>query len=192
MAAQATTVPGVGPAVRLVEPKPVVPAQAADSTTPKLPELVELGSQGLKVVSSDENFIMYLRALIQVDADIFFDNDRALPANTDGANIPDNIFMRRIRPILEGTLWKHIDYRIMPEFAPGPSGENAPRIFDAVIDLRYFREASLAVGIMKAPVSLERLASASHLNQTERALATGRLRGERGPPQAKSVANVYS
>lgn len=163
------------------EREPVVARKASDQPSFTLPERVELGSQGLKVVSSDENFIMYLRALIQADASIFFDNVGTEPPDTNGANIPDNVYMRRIRPIIEGTLWKYVDYRIMPDFAPGPSGTNAPRIFDAIIDLRYFREASLAAGIMKAPVSLERLASASHLSFVERAwpnqLAPNRQRG---------------
>lgn len=43
------------------------------------------------------------------------------------------------------------------------------------------------------PVGVDRVDTREvHLNQAENALATGRLRGERGPPQAQSVANVYS
>lgn len=158
--------------VRLLERKYEVDKEAADKKWTTLPKVVELGSQGLKVVSSDENFIMYLRGLIQVDADFFFDDEHAQPINPNGSNLPDNFYLRRVRPIIEGTLWKFVDYRIMPDFAPGPSGTTAPRIFDALIDLRYFREASVAGGVMKAPVSLERLESATNLSFVERAYPT--------------------
>ncbi|MFN5745636.1 MAG: porin [Methylococcaceae bacterium] len=158
--------------VKLLERRVEVDKEANENKWLKLPKNVELGSQGLKVVSSDENFIMYLRALIQADASFFFDDEKSQPINTNGSNIPKNFYMRRIRPIIEGTVWKYVDYRIMPDFAPGPSGTTSPRIFDAIADLRYFREASLAAGIMKAPVSLERLASASHLSFVERAWPT--------------------
>ncbi len=158
--------------VRLLERKYEVDKEEADKKWTKLPKVVELGSQGLKVVSSDENFIMYLRALIQADASFFFDDNANVTGNTNGDNLPNNFYLRRIRPIIEGTVWKYIDYRIMPDFAPGPSGTTAPRIFDALADLRYFREASLAAGVMKGPVSLERLQSASNLTFVERAFPT--------------------
>ena len=158
--------------IKLLERKYEVDKEETDKKWTKLPKVVELGSQGLKVVSSDENFIMYIRALIQADASFHFDDNRWLPTDTNGANLPNNFYARRIRPIIEGTVWKYIDYRIMPDFAPGPSGTTSPKIFDALVDLRYFREASLAAGIMKAPVSLERLQSASNLSFVERAWPT--------------------
>jgi phosphate-selective porin OprO/OprP len=158
--------------VKLLERKYEVDKEEADKKWLKLPKDIELGSQGLKVVSSDENFIMYLRALIQADASFYFDDEGTQPIAQNGSDLPNNFYMRRIRPIIEGTVWKHIDYRIMPDFAPGPSGTTSPRIFDAVADLRYFREASLAAGIMKAPVSLERLQSATNLSFVERAFPT--------------------
>lgn len=158
--------------VKLLERKYELDKEESNKKWGLLPKGFELGSQGLKVVSSDENFTMYLRALIQADADFFFDDNRWLPSDTDGSNLANNFFMRRIRPIIEGTVWKYIDYRIMPDFAPGPSGTTNPRIFDALVDLRYFREASLAAGVMKAPVSLERLQSASNLTFLERAWPT--------------------
>ncbi len=158
--------------VKLLERKYEVDREETEKKWGKLPKVVELGSQGLKVVSSDENFIMYLRALIQQDSSFYFEDDRTQPLASNGSDLPNNFYMRRIRPIIEGTVMKYVDYRIMPDFAPGPNGNTAPRIFDAIADLRYFREASLAAGIMKAPVSLERLASASHLSFVERAWPT--------------------
>ena len=158
--------------VKLIERKLEVEKEETNKRWDKLPKIVELGSQGLRVTSSDENFTMYLRALIQQDSSFYFEDDKTQPLASNGSDLPNNFYMRRIRPIIEGTVWKYVDYRIMPDFAPGPNGNTAPRIFDAIADLRYFREASLAAGIMKAPVSLERLASASHLSFVERAFPT--------------------
>lgn len=158
--------------LRVLERKMELEKEESNKQREKQPKLVELGTQGLKVVSSDENFIMYLRALIQQDSSFFFEDDKTQPLASNGSDLPNNFYMRRIRPIIEGTVWKFVDYRFMPDFAPGPTGNTNPRIFDALVDLRYFREASLAAGIMKAPVSLERLASASHLSFVERAFPT--------------------
>lgn len=153
--------------VGLLERKAEATQEENESRFLKLPKQVELGSQGLKVVSSDQNFIMYLRALVQFDGSYFMDDSRPVPGNPNGDNLNDSFYLRRVRPIIEGTLWKYVDYRIMPDFAGG----NA-RLFDAYADLRYFRFASLAGGKFKSPISLERLQSASALTFVERAYPT--------------------
>ena len=153
--------------VHVLERKGEVAQEENESKFLKLPKQVELGSQGLKVVSSDQNFILYTRGLIQADGSYFMDDSRPVRSNPNGDNLNDSFYMRRVRPILEGTLWKYVDYRIMPDFAGG----NA-RLFDAIVDLRYFRFASLAAGKFKSPISLERLQSASALTFVERAFPT--------------------
>jgi phosphate-selective porin OprO/OprP len=154
--------------VKLLERKLEVDKEESKAKWASFPKNVELGIQGLKVVSQDENFIMYMRALIQADGRFFVDDTSGGDAgNTNGDSLPDQFTLRRVRPILEGTVWKWFDYRIMPDFAGGTT-----RLFDAYADLRYFREASLTAGKFKAPVSLERLQSASALTFTERAFPT--------------------
>ncbi|WP_052808299.1 porin, partial [Methyloterricola oryzae] len=154
--------------VKLLERKLEVDKEESKAKWASFPKNVELGTQGLKVVSQDENFIMYMRALIQADGRFFVDDSKGGDAgNTNGDSLPDQFTLRRVRPILEGTVWKWFDYRIMPDFAGGTT-----RLFDAYADLRYFREASLTAGKFKAPVSLERLQSASALTFVERAFPT--------------------
>lgn len=143
-----------------------VKAEENDAKWLKSPQQFELGTQGLKVVSADQNFILYTRALIQADGSYFMDDKRPVYSNPNGDNLNDSFYLRRVRPILEGTVWKYIDYRIMPDFA------GTPRLFDAIVDLRYFRFASLAAGKFKSPISLERLQSASALTFVERAFPT--------------------
>lgn len=76
-------------------------------------------------------------------------------------------------------------------------------MFDASVDPRYFREASLTAGKFQAPVSLEKLQNASALTFTERALPIQhvpnrevgfRLHGESDPlrgPAFDGGAGVY-
>ncbi|MFM8409654.1 MAG: OprO/OprP family phosphate-selective porin [Alphaproteobacteria bacterium] len=153
--------------VGVLERKAEVEHEENENRWLKLPKQVELGTQGLRVLSADQNFVMYLRALIQADGSYFMDDSRAVPGNPNGDNLNDSFYMRRVRPILEGTLWKYVDYRIMPDFAGGTT-----KLFDAIADLRYFRFASLAAGKFKSPISLERLQSASALTFVERAFPT--------------------
>lgn len=163
--ADAETVKQIDQKVKILERKMEVEKENTQSKWATFPKTVELGAQGLKVVSSDENFIMYLRALIQADSKFFMDDsgNQNTPF-TNGDNLADQFTLRRVRPILEGTVWKWFDYRIMPDF-----GSGATRLFDAYVDIRYFREASLTAGKFKGPVSLERLQSASNLAFVERA-----------------------
>ena len=159
--------------VKALEQTAKAEKEANDNKWLKMPRNVELGTQGLRVVSADENFIMYLRGLIQADASFYLEDNPSLPSDTNGYNIANQFYMRRVRPIIEGTVWKFIDYRIMPDFAPGPTGDAInTRLYDALVDLRYFRQASLAGGQMKSPISLERLQSATALSFVERAFPT--------------------
>ena len=166
--ADAPTVKQLDQKVKIIERKMEVEKEATASKWASFPKNVELGTQGLRVVSSDQNFIMYLRALIQADGRFFMDDSHANDlTNPNGDSSVDQFQMRRVRPIFEGTVWKWFDYRIMPDFGMGTT-----RLFDAYADLRYFREASLTAGKFKAPVSLERLQSATALAFVERAYPT--------------------
>lgn len=118
---------------------------ASDAARAKSPK-VELGSQGLKVETSDGKNTLYLRGMVQADGRFFMDDSRGNPTNTNGDNISDQFLVRRARIILEGTLWKYFDYRVMPEFATSQT-----RLFDAYVDFRPFQEISLTVENLKPP-----------------------------------------
>lgn len=152
--------------VRLIERKLEVDEETAAAKWAKLPKM-ELGSQGIMVESADGNNTLYLRGTLQADGRLYVDDSRGNPANTNGDNLNDQFLIRRARITLEGTLWKYMDYRIMPDFAG-----SQVRLFDGYADFRPLQEISLTAGKYKAPISLERLQSASALSLTERAFPT--------------------
>jgi phosphate-selective porin OprO/OprP len=86
--------------------------------------------------------------------------------STGGDTGLDSFFLRRARAILEGTVARNIDFRLMPDFGLGTTV-----IQDAYLDLNYFPEAKLRFGKFKEPVSLERLQSGSELLFVERAIS---------------------
>jgi len=59
--------------------------------------------------SPDGDFKLRVGGLIQTDARIF----------TGGQTGPDTYLLRRLRPILEGTVYKYFDFRVMPDFGEG-------------------------------------------------------------------------
>ena len=169
----------------------------AAKVTPKL----EAGPEGVRFVSADGDHKVRLRGSVQGDAKFFMDDNaqkpkdatQALPGSTGsvGNNIPDRFELRQARVWLEGTLWKNVDFKIMPEFGGGNI-----RLFDAYIDAHYFPFASLNVGKQKTPISLERLQGDADGNFLERAfptyLASNRdigvmLHGEFARPGYKTV-----
>lgn len=119
------------------------------------------GEKGLSVKTGDFEF--RFKGLVQADARIFLD-DQAPRSN-------DSFLFRRIRPNFEGTFGKWVGFRLTPEFAGNGSGE-AARIIDAYIDLKFDPAATLRVGKVKGPVSLERLQSGGATSFVERGFPT--------------------
>jgi phosphate-selective porin OprO/OprP len=79
----------------------------------------------------------------------------------------DQIWLRRVRPIVEGTVYKYFDYKIMPDF-----GNNSVNLYDAYFDVNYFKPwVALRGGKFKPPLSLERLQSATDLLFAERSIS---------------------
>ncbi len=105
---------------------------------------------GFKISSADGNFKLRIGGYVQADGR-FFVND-----NTD--NNTTQFLFRRVRPTLSGTVYRYIDFKIMPDFA----GSKAV-LYDVYADLNYFPVARLRIGKYKPPVGLERLQSAQQL-----------------------------
>lgn len=115
---------------------------------------------GFFVGSADGKNKLKLRSYWQTDGRFFSD---------DEVSQDDQFLMRRIRPILEGTLLGWIDFRLMPDFGGGNT-----RLFDAYVNARFLGEQGqalqLRVGETKSPFGLERLQSSTALLFVERAL----------------------
>jgi phosphate-selective porin OprO/OprP len=113
---------------------------------------------GFFLQSPSGDFKLKLRGYSQADYR-FFPFDAGDTGN-------DSFFMRRVRPIFEGTVYKYFDFRIMPDFGGGNTV-----LQDAYMDVRYFPYASVRAGKFKEPISLERLQSGADLTFIERAIS---------------------
>jgi len=109
--------------------------------------------------SSSGDYKLQLRGYVQFDGR-FFPSDA-------GRLAVDNFLLRRARPILAGTVGRHFEFQIMPDFGVGTTV-----LQDAWLDVRYSLKLRARVGKFKAPVGLERLQSATALTFVERAYPT--------------------
>lgn len=131
--------------------------QAADKA--KTTASVTGSRDGFSIRSADGNFQVKIRGYVQLDGRFWLD-DEERPAT-------DTFLLRRVRPIVEGTMYKIFDFRIMPDFGGGTTV-----LQDAYLDARFTPGFKLRVGKFKAPVGLERLQSGTDLLFVERAHPT--------------------
>ena len=128
---------------------------------------VSLGMNGLVVRSADTNFLMNLHGYVQADSRFYLNANN--PAN-------DTFLLRRVRPILEGTVFNRFDYRFMPDFGSGnvssSTSGNSPVLDDAYMNARLWQDVQLQAGKYKSPVGLERLQSTAELLFIETGFAT--------------------
>jgi phosphate-selective porin OprO/OprP len=121
------------------------------------PQIVA-GRDGFGFKSGEGDFQLNTSGYVQADGRAF---------TGGGGSQVDTFLLRRVRPVLQGTLYKYIGFRVMPDF-----GEGKAVLQDAYLELRYFPAASLRAGKFKAPFGLERLQSAIDLKFVERGLPT--------------------
>ena len=114
---------------------------------------------GFSLKSADGAFVLKIRGYVQFDGR-FYADDEVRPA-------VDTFVLRRVRPILEGTLWKIFDYRVMPDFGGGTTV-----LQDAYLETRFSPVFKLRAGKFKPPVGLERLQSGTDILFVERGLPT--------------------
>jgi phosphate-selective porin OprO and OprP len=120
---------------------------------------ISFGHDGLWLTNRESSTHVQIHGFIQPDGR-FFTSDLK-------DKRPDKLFFRRIRPIFEGTLFKSLDFRFMPDF-----GQNNPQIQDAYVELKLFSFAKPRVGKFKTPIGLEDLRSDSESSFSERSLAS--------------------
>jgi len=129
-------------------------AKAKESAT------VFAGHEGFGIRSADNAFQLRFRGTVQADSRWFLNEQ----ADADQRN---QFLLRRVRPVLEGTLYEKFGFRIMPEFAGGSF-----QLLDAYVDANLTPEFRLRIGKMKGPVDWERLQSPANLLMMERAFPT--------------------
>jgi phosphate-selective porin OprO/OprP len=133
--------------------------EAAETKAQKTP-IITIGEQGFSFASADGKFGAQLKGLLQVDSRTFFD-DAGIKGN-------DTFGLRRVRPILQGTVFRDFDFIFVPEFAPS----TGPQIFDAWVNYKYNAALQLQAGKFKSPISLEYLQPDSYTLFNERGLTT--------------------
>ena len=131
----------------------------AEAERLKTAPAVGAGRDGFQLRSGDGSFALRLRGLIHSDGRFFADDEADAAADT--------FLLRRVRPIVEATMFRKFDLRLMPDF-----GDGRTVVQDAYLDLRFATGIKVRAGKFKAPFGLERLASAGEIVFTERGFPT--------------------
>jgi len=145
--------------VKVIEHDREVEAEAAAAIAKEAPKL-KVGDEGFSIASADGDFVLQLRGVLQVDSRTFFNESAGIVGN-------DALLLRRARPILQGTVFRDVDYLFVPDFAG-----STPQIYDAYLNYRLLPELQLQAGKFKAPVGLEQLQEDRYIFFNERALPT--------------------
>lgn len=121
----------------------------ADRNTPP-------GSAGFSLQSESGDFHVQLRGYVQFDGRFFAGDQGELATNT--------FLLRRVRPIVQGSVGQYFDFNITPDFGGG-----AAVLQDAWIEFKPSPRLRIRLGKQKPPGGLERLQSATAIHFIERA-----------------------
>jgi phosphate-selective porin OprO/OprP len=124
--------------------------------------IVSAGSDGFALKSADGNFVLRLLGYAQADGRFYLADQ--------SHNGVDTFLLRRVRPILEGTVYRDFDFRIMPDFGNGASSSTI--LQDAYVEWHYWPWLKLRAGKYKVPVGLEWLQRDPWTSFAERGLPT--------------------
>lgn len=145
--------------VRILERKRELEQEGALAQTKQSPAL-KAGPEGFSIRSADGNYQLKIRGHVQMDGRFFADDQRNLTRNT--------FVLRSVRPIFEGSLGKHFDFKLMTDFGSGQTV-----LQDMYLDSKIVPQLNIRAGKFKTPFGLERLQGEADTLFTERALPTG-------------------
>jgi phosphate-selective porin OprO/OprP len=140
----------------------------SNGTIANIPVLASAGKDGFILKSTDGDYLLNLRGVLQFDS-FFFDQNNPTPTATNGAftYTPSTFNPRKVRLYFEGTMAKYYDFRLLPDFGNGQTV-----LQDAYLDIHYWPGVRLKGGKFKSPIGLERLQDETNLTFFERALPT--------------------
>jgi phosphate-selective porin OprO/OprP len=144
--------------VRIFQRNLELEREQADARAAAQPR-VTAGREGFALQSSDSNFRLRLRGYVQSDGRFYLADS--------GLSTPGTFVLRRVRPVLDATMFKLFDIRIMPDFGGGTTA-----LQDAYFDARLRPYFKVRAGKFKSPFGLERLVSALDLTFVERGAPT--------------------
>jgi len=122
--------------------------------------VVKAGKDGFWIKSPDDAYSLRLGGYVQADGRFISGDDISTTTN-------DTFLLRRLRPIIEGTVARDFDYRIMLDFGQGQTS-----VQDAYVEWKKYQEAKVRVGKQKVPFGLEQWQSDTDTRFAERALPT--------------------
>jgi phosphate-selective porin OprO/OprP len=141
---------------RIIARKQELAEEAAAAKAKEAP-LSQTDEGGFALSSPDRQYQVRFKGLLQFDGRAFLGNE-SLKGN-------DGFLLRKIRPILAGTLLGLVDFFFSPDFAGGTL-----LVTDAYLDVHPASWLRLRVGKFKEPLGLERLQADQDLAFIERAL----------------------
>jgi len=142
-----------------------IPAPKSVDTT-----IVKAGSDGFIIQSADGDFKLRVGGYAQADAR-FYLHDPAVRGSAGYAT--DTFLLRRVRPILEGTVFRDFDYRIVTDFGNGAA--QTALLQDAYVEWKYLPWLKVRGGKFKPEVGLEQLQQDTWLFFAERGLPSDLL-----------------
>ncbi len=114
-------------------------------------------AKGFAWSSADGKSVLRISGYVHSDGRVFVADDER-PAST-------TLLLRRVRPVLDATVAKRVDVRIMPELGGG-----SVSLQDGYVDVRAGAGLTIRSGKFKSPVGYERLMSTTAIPFVEFAL----------------------
>lgn len=130
--------------------------------------VITASEKGFSIKSPDagKSFELKFRGLAQADARLFEQGSQRGQGSAAPRDAKDDFLLRRVRPTLEGTVFKNYDFRITYDF-----GNNQSTLIDAYIDSKLADKAAvLRVGKFTPPLGLEHIQGSSSLKFSENSL----------------------
>ena len=155
--------------VKVLERNRELDQEAAEAKAKETPKIT-VGDQGFSIASANGNFGIQFKGVLQVDSRTFFEDHGTAVGN-------DGFILRRVRPVLQGTVFRDFDFLFVPDFGTANNGGNGgnaptPQIQDAYLNYRYNNALQIQGGKFKAPIGLEQLQADRDVLFNERALPT--------------------
>jgi phosphate-selective porin OprO/OprP len=138
------------------------PALRAQDRPAGPPAPVSARPDGFSLQDESGDYRLQIRGYAHYDGRFFTGHGAGLAV--------DGFLARRVRPILQGTLGRYVEFNLMPDFGAGTA-----LLQDAWVDFKPAAWARVRAGKFKSPVGLERLQSATAIHLAERAFPTAVL-----------------
>jgi phosphate-selective porin OprO and OprP len=143
--------------VRILGRKQEIQREEQAAKEKEMPVVSSVGERGVSFRSADGRNEVRLRGVFQADERFFLGDSIGT----------DTFVLRKVRPIIEGTVADIYDFRIMPDFGNGKAV-----LQDAYAAGRFAPWAKVTIGKMKQPIGLERLQQDVDTRLVERAFPT--------------------